>query len=1797
MPKCAIHVAPADDDGSDHADALDQRHIAVGETVVAKHHSAVVLNDDMTWTQGVESMLGFVYVIVSIAASAVYLDVLSPSLTNDLWWPDFNASGYQAFLGDMVNFHLALSVLPLDVLLLAPGFARTRSYANDSTVQALPPAYARLRVLEDTNNLEDVIYGLHANEINPHLNAQYCWVDFDRRFAIAHTAARQRRCAAAFMDNAAVYLESVLRNAVWGEWDKMFGGSDGEFTLSLAASLQALPMGHEWLASVRDAFTDIPTEAAYWRAKHATRWQLQWHNQWQPGVDERISIHNSFGMKQDVVVKKIPFANQGAAWRTMMLTVDFRSDMALAKALNRSLVRGMPNQVPDAAWDDFSRVPDSLPKYLWTRTVGPYGSIDATIVPPPSTLKQAVYMFRKGLIIDLQNNSTLKDEYDRLAARLSEMPTAAPHPPVWHDPAFEFFGGSPLCVEHRATPYPQDMLHFSDSCLEEVPMQVPLSIDAALFGVHASGLSGAATCHYDAPWNDLQLCQHNMLLIHAFVRRLHVDATSDVLVAAAKDVHDVRLIQFAHNMTARVPVLLQLPLLDATDPAWSFYGWVMLFNWVSLDREVVQFAGDVGAVQVISAASPRISYTPNPLEIPGQTGPYIYSIMFYITAVLALVAGLMLAYSWVTEFRVVGHNLFRFHRVVGSVWIGRILLCFRGLTALALVGLPQIQLGVHGGVTSFRLKPWSPLETISIHSEVLWVLYVVHDIVTPVMAHHSYYAAPLSTLAAFVAGLVLDKLDPVQAHAIIDRHCTTVSISMQISCHSGAVHFGEPSRLGMFLALHVGSTLVAYAIVVAGGWRHQRWPSPAALYLSAAAESYLDLAAHDGESQTFDHVTCVMCGLVTVAWKDVVYIFDLKSWTITPESTVANLERKKTVRLEAPKYVAPHLTAAVVSAPGMTVFDRVKAVASLGFMATSLAGSALYIASTRINMANDFWWARFNSTGTHAYLGNWFNTQLVLNPYNMTATLDHPNHSDAMPYNTSSTLISSSALYPRMVQYEGATSIEMAIVGLRLMDKCVVHEIMTIHCWADFGRDLELAYTPGRRRRCADRYVSNGAVYLESALRNIDFANINACYRFPVVFGNAIESSQRGKSWLASLAAPTTTSVSTEASVWRAHGIDHYTTQFQNFKQIGLVETFTIENAMGARFPMTLKRTKSAMHPTTQTSFKLYWPLAYEIHVVDELGLPVPNCSLVPHSPTFAYQNTSIQAVMTSTSILDQPFGPTFSTLQVVLGPFGTIDARHVACPTSMRHYYKVAASAMAAVLAQHDGAQQAFEHLQLPWNMAPCPPEWIGIPRLAGNILCDQFMVTSATQMLTFWTDGGCASSVEVVVPTRMSSIVATVAANGPPPQQHLNVTATCSCVPTTTATDCADFLAGTAHLVEVFLPPSATAELVDLAAMARRDVGLTNASLVQFDTAGNILLRPIFDASSPAFDLFAWEFAIEWALGKREVVSFEGDKGSLVLLRSSSAAADTMPNPLDIPQNVALYSRAVCVYITAILSFVAVLASMAIVASMGRVEARNVLVMNRVAGIVWTGRPLLFVRSVVALALLSTATIELRQYGPLGLMSAFESTKMEWYKVLLASGEVSWFVIMVGDVMTIFTQQYTTVYASPSGRLASVAVAVLSFVSPVTHVVSVNRKCTMLHVDYELVCNAGTVYIGKSTRFLELVAMALGSMAVCYSYMRAKHPHLQDTRRRASLLLSTGAKYHFGLDKWTYMNCVYLDRASAVITGLLCVQRHGVYYVVDIKLWRFFTFDVPADVRVPTNHPMHDRVKYAIPLVGCHA
>ncbi|RQM25970.1 hypothetical protein B5M09_000807 [Aphanomyces astaci] len=1095
--------------------------------------------------------------------------------------------------------------------------------------------------------------------------------------------------------------------------------------------------------------------------------------------------------------------------------------------------------------------------------------------------------------------------------------------------------------------------------------------------------------------------------------------STSLLMELLVDVRDVSVFQFAFHDTSELPLFLTQPLLDPNDHAWSLYGWVMLYDWAMQRREVVRFDGDVDSITLVSKRYDPQPFVPGSLDASQRPDNFSKFFATYVTVVLSCVGAVMVVYGCITQFRVMGRNLFRFNRVVGSVWAGKIIQYERGITAVALLSSSTIELRKTMGLSYFVSTRRSTLELLLVASEATWVAYTLQDVLAAIFTEHSYYAAPVSTAFAWATLIVFETLVPSAPYLNLERTCKTLVVGTQVECRSGQLHFGHPVRLNVLVGM-------------------DRPPSHAFLDKTLAS---------DHHSFCFDRVTCIMSGLITVHTAYYQYVFDVKSWSIYREP------------FQPPEFNGPHaaqIPARERATRSFHSFDRFMAVAGLAYMVIS------------------------------------FNT-----------SLDNPMYADSTPYNTTSTVFSSSALYANIVQFEVGNSLAIAIQGLKNMDICDVAQIMTPYCWLDFHQQFPMANS--------------------SALRNVGWQGEALCWDFPPILGDDFMASAHGAEWVQRIQT-TLTTVEDEVRYWRAFGLTHYTTQFQNYKTMGLVESFRIRNALGFEYSLPLKYGNASMQFGAQTSMKLYWSFAMDLSVVFNMyGFTTPTLSpsLLASSPHYVYANVSLHETFVQLGVLHAPLGAVYTTLTKVLGPFGSIDARHIPAPLSLRQFYSIASNTISALMTTNADAQLAYSDLALPTQWVPCPLALIGVKRYSGSIL-------SANLSQAFYS------------------------------QQNLSTHAA-------------------------------------YARAAQLDIYTLNVSLLQFrHDDGTALVHNLFAPDAAAFWFFSWGLVFEWLLGNRDVVSFEGDEGRLMLMSSTAFSVESLPNPNVILYLMSRYTRNVVVYITVMIAAVAVVTAMYIVGSVGRVEGWNVLEINRVAAVVWAGRPLLFLRSLVAFCLLSKSQLHLTQFGPVGLMTAFEFDQLEWYRVVLTAGEATWFVYVLCDVLIVVTKQHIAAYTTYSGLIVCVIAIALSVYSPVIGTAVVNRVCSSPVLDFKLQCDAGVVSIGSVTRVWELVGISLVTVGACYLFQLIRHLSLPDTRHSVSLLLSCGATYLFTMGNWKYKHGYYLDKASAVITGLVCVQVKRKFYILDIKLWRMFVIDIPPDLQVPKTHPMYDRVRYAFPLLS---
>ncbi|KAF0709152.1 Aste57867_6073 [Aphanomyces stellatus] len=97
-------------------------------------------------------------------------------------------------------------------------------------------------------------------------------------------------------------------------------------------------------------------------------------------------------------------------------------------------------------------------------------------------------------------------------------------------------------------------------------------------------------------------------------------------------------------------------------------------------------------------------------------------------------------------------------------------------------------------------------------------------------------------------------------------------------------------------------------------------------------------------------------------------------------------------------------------------------------------------------------------------------------------------------YNHMESSIEISPTYPRRVSLLEMSSVELAVVSLRVLEAYWAVQKPRQYCWVDLTHAFEIAHTAGRQQRCRDRFRTNGTVYLEAVLRNQPWGDFSQMY-------------------------------------------------------------------------------------------------------------------------------------------------------------------------------------------------------------------------------------------------------------------------------------------------------------------------------------------------------------------------------------------------------------------------------------------------------------------------------------------------------------------------------------------------------------------------------------------------------------------------------------------------------------------------------------------------------------------------------
>ncbi|KAF0688427.1 Aste57867_19943 [Aphanomyces stellatus] len=1750
---------------------------------------------------------GFLYLVATGTSAVLYLFVLAPNVSNDNLWPNMNSTGVQTFLGDLYNAKLVTGATgPLD--LFASSAIVRKDYSTATSFMSTRPAAARAVLLSQLP-LDTVIHVMRAVPFSENIQtlSMPCWADLNRTYEMGHTARHQALCNARRPANAAFYLEALFRN---------LRPTDLATSTYLAAIETTIfefirtdrPGGAAWVRSLLSpTWLAVADELALWRAHGLEYFQNSFQNYYLEGTHESITIVNALGMHQSITVTSFTATSRPKTeWSSAVAYTGLWNDIDAAAWFQASLIRAAPNNfeiVYNMSWEswDFyfwgsigTNGTDVLRSFL-----GPLTIFDVFLVPPPRSLLALVGAHQDRLHKALLANS--------LAYAALVEPSIDATPAAWLHPNAVYYGGNPVCSYGFPQSYVQTSFGYYDDCGTQAPHTIQLNRDSVLFAMWATGIqpnSLAAVCGLTAHATFATCLQTLTSAMGVFVSTLH-DAASSSSVAQQlmTTTHDVvalniSFVQWATiNGTNRA---LHQPMVSETtwDP-WSFVGWMTMYEWVLGEREVYTFEGDWDIWTLMSCHHDLVPLAANTVELPQSACKYLWIVCIYVSLVLVTVLLLVLVYgSLVAQFAVDGRNLFFSNRLVGGSWIGRPFLFVRGMTAILILATSSVTFNSYAGFAKLDFTPRPIWHTLVLAGEAAWVTYVLNDILLPITKARSPRYAPLSSILTWLATLAIEWTIPYQAHATIDRQCSILSFTRGLECTNGDIHIGSSDRVAILALVAVASVPLAYAIVATQKARLNDDVVVHAIvsfHLTSSSEVFLL-----SPPNKLDVAACILSGLIPLG----TYLFDVKNWIMF-----------QTERETSGIYLLP--AAAIEARSASSVLTTIRrlnfrrehqsrssstirwiGIVGLLYMCGAVVSSFVYLFESQAYFTNDFLWLGFSDTNTQAFLVNWFNVQLQLANATPPFRIDSAAYGDyATTNNITQYNVFSSALYAIRIQDE-ANTLPNVIQSLRTMDSCKLPWIATAYCFADFDKTWHLAFSAERQQRCLEHEVDNGAVYLESILRNTQWPSLRLCWgnSLETSIFSPIQNSNAGISWVVSIKTPNELSVGAEVQAWQHKGITRFLTMWQNYKLLGVTESFLVSNYAGQGYPLTLKKSNSTFHLSGATAFKMYAPLVNYLNDAVSNSSILAGKSLVRATPSFAFANTTVQTTLLASAVLTAPLDPAYVIFYNTIGPFGEVDIRRVQPPQNFCNLYHDMRMFLLTKLSSSDDIQGRFWTMYTQFFLRPQPSAW-DPPALmwGGDINCGLNFGGNTTFPLEYFSSNGLCGNYfwDYMKPYTQNFLMATLASGSQTPP---NATAV-SFRDVGHQRDVYNAVAHSVNLTSKYMSASEKAQF-DVAAL---DVKTTIRDVVQLEMVQYLSLDGttftlsrvnVFASTEVDFEVFAWLYLFEWVEGKREVISVTGALDTLTTMSTTKPLVQELTNAIEIPQNVGRFFYAIIFYVTTVLFGVGCLVTMYIVSSRGYVDGINVIAFNYVAGHVWIGRPLMFLRSLTSIALLSTSRLAL--IAPLSaLTSYFQSPPRAVLTTLVSSGEICWLVYIVIDTLSIVTGEYTAYYSTPSVVVVSVSVAIWSFASPTTHSVELARQCTVVDVDFDISCISGIVRIGSYARFGGLIGVACGGCFAAYLGVRVvvKKPPALPT---LSPLLYSAAKSEFEqttLVNWEYDGVYYLDKASAAMTGIITITIHGTLYVADIKTWRGYAMPSKAlddgDAR-----PIPIHIRYALPL-----
>ncbi|CAK4647100.1 unnamed protein product [Aphanomyces euteiches] len=1710
---------------------------------------------------------GWLYALASACLGIYGCWLMSLYHENDLFWPRFRELDTQNALIAIWNSKLELTMYADPFEILDPLLALPRSI-HGTISNSISFNYPRTLLYSQLTDAKTAIASLRTLEVPDvtyTLNSQYCWVDFNKTWELGHTVARQARCQALYFENAAMYLEAVLRNIDFHAWIESY---DDVFTNAVGNDLMETPEGTQWLQYIHGhEWREIQVEAAVWAQFNLTVFAQQWANHYQMGIKETITLKNALGQEHPLQIKLIAPQERGTMWTSSNLYAEFENDL-WAMATNQSLVRQSVNFF---AWTNPTTIeayvvpfPLNTLNQVTHDELGEMGSIDLIWLQPPKSLMDGLRWFRRQVIHALETNP-------RFAATFESIKPLAFHPSLtqWRDRPLVFYGSNPMCSSGMPLPFIQNAFGFDDSCAVQMPFVVTMSAFNALFAasiLNMSGISAACDAAQLVAPDSVDGCKVQMKSLALALGDLPV---LPFVAAIRSDIESMRLgaIQYVGNGSS-ISIQEQL-LVDDKEPAWTACSWMALYDWGMGQREAVSFQGDKATFNVLSSVQHSYEGSPNPSDVRTSIGLGFLSAVVLVSSVMCCVL-LLATFIWIQRRAHVGVNWFMVNRVAGMIWIGRPLLCLRGVAAILCLSTAPIHPSTTANnVLQLSSSPRSVFESTVLAGDALWLAYVFIDLLYPFTRNH----------AAVCAMVLCHPLDLF----IRSRHL----VSPGDYCDAGS------AMLDALLICIVQAAVVSLFALFASRRRKlanaaRQTPS---MLLSGTAVSFLGSRDNAIGLSSLDDVSSVFSGLVVFEFRAKRYVFDVTLWlvfdydtyvcrdeidrTLTSGSMTNSFKLFRIFPLPPTQLIKAQSRLTAQSSPhrrrssttlelaGFVLIEarwyaRLASV-FLGFavVLSSLVGSYFYMFITTAQaMANDFYWADFNSTGTHAYLANVLNKHLMLNRSQSIALDDAAIADIQSDYSSMDNSILFSDSSARRVMSNEMTALPIAIANLRRMDPCKMPWMFTQYCWVDFAKEWEMANSKRRQERCRVD-MDNGAVYLDSVLRNTrSWSELESCWgdSLDVAIFQALRETKEGTAWLAQVRS-VSTSVAAESAHWSSHGLTRFALQWQNYKLLGISDEMQIQNALGTRNPLTLSFIEPTYRLEHETSRKMYWSLASDLSEIESNLTMISKGSLIRSSGHFAFENVAMEQVLMENLTLANPLTPGFAAFQATIGPFGSVDMKYISCPAQMKSIYQALLRQLLALLYSNLEAQRAFLSLPRKSYISPFPSDW-----LVGNIATNGGNILVSSVCSNYF--------MEYLKPDEFMLVFGLLGLRAMERLSTDDIAQLCSwdvdreinCVDIYAAS--IEFLGNYSHLVSPLEGPAREAYIDAIA------LNITTIQFIMNETTPELYQRQLLTLEDSAWMFYGWCYMYDWVVGNREVVSFQGDVSTVTTISSYKEKMSLKPDPSEIPRDFSYLVQFSIKFVTALSIGLGSWIAVYTLIERGQIEGYNLFRLNRLVGLVWTGRLFIFIRSISAVILLSTLKVSMVKRGT---ATAFTLPRLAWYDMILASLELHWFIYLLNDALSCFTRLRTAWYASKCTWLTSALVLLWMACRSNQLTAQINRQCIAKDMDYALVCNSGVVEIGNMTFLLFSVAICFFSVLTIMAFDKYVWKSKQTIDCR-SLLLSAPAKYILDFEHWVYDNVFYVDRATALMTGIISIVWRDKFYLLDIKKWRILVISRPT-------------------------